>query len=69
MENEKPDGTGTKFNFILNNGLKTNMIYSKKYKFMMPEGMEKRITRVDVYSTYGGSSENYVDGFKFYDNK
>lgn len=45
------------------------MIYSKKYKFMMPEGMEKRITRVDVYSKYGGSSENYVDGFKFYHNK
>ena len=60
------DGTGSNFNFIMSNGARSNQRdkgEQTKYAKMMPEGADKRIRRVDIYSY----SNKYVLGFAFFD--
>ncbi len=63
FENDKADGTGTNFNFILSNGDRSKQIddnYSTKYTHMMPE-QTKIIRSVNIYSNA------YIIGFSFFD--
>ncbi len=63
--NNEEDGTGTKFNFILSNGTRSDRVYSSlKYTFMIPLDALNKIRSVTIYYYY---ADEHIFGFCFFD--